>query len=80
MTNWIATWSEYEASLCDVVEYEDRALAVLRQRAGTGGLSVEGDLYMLWTLREGVPVKMEMFLDRAQAEAAAATATESRSR
>ena len=72
MTNWIATWSEYEASLCDVIEYDDQALAVLRQRVGTeGGPSVAGDLFMLWTIRDGVPVRMEMYLDRASADAAA---------
>ena len=75
MTNWIATWAEYEASLRDVVEYDDRALAVIRQTAGTGGgLSVSGDLFMLWTIRDGVPVRMEMYLDRAAADAAARSA------
>lgn len=72
MTNWLATWAEYEASLCDVVDYGERALAVIRQRVGTdGGLSVAGDLFMLWTVRDGVPVRMEMYLDRASADAAA---------
>lgn len=74
LANWLATWSEYEASLCDVVEYDDKALAVIRQRVGTsGGMSVAGDLFMLWTMREGVPVRMEMYLERAAADAAALT-------
>ena len=71
MTNWIATWSEYEATLCDVVEDGDRALAVMRQRTGTeGGMLLDGDLFMVWTIRDGVPVRMEMYLDRASADAA----------
>jgi len=67
-------WGDYEVELLDVRDLEDgRALAILKQRGqGAGsGVSVESDLFMLWSFDDRVPVRMEMYLDAAQAREAA---------
>lgn len=74
VTRWIATWASYAVELRELVDAGDRVLSVLRQRTeGAGsGLSVESDLFMVWVFRDGVPARMEMYFDRAQADAALA--------
>lgn len=73
VTEWVANWADYAIELREVIESRDRVLAVLRQRTeGAGsGVSVESDLFMVWSFRDGVPARMEMYINRAQAEAAA---------
>jgi ketosteroid isomerase-like protein len=74
VSSWTAMWGDYEVDLLDVLDLEDgRALAILKQRGrGAGsGVGVESDLFMLWSFRDGAPVRMEMYLNRADAEAAA---------
>jgi len=54
----------------------DRVLQSVRQRAtgAASGVPFEGDLFQVWQLRDGVPVRMEMFFDRAKALARAGLA------
>jgi hypothetical protein len=48
----------------------------VRQRAtgAVSGVPLEGDLFQVWQLRDGVPARMEMFFDREKAQAAAGLA------
>ena len=61
----MANWGDYEAELVDISEAPDgRVVSTLRQRGrGAGsGVAVESDLFMVWTIRDGRPVRMEMYL------------------
>jgi ketosteroid isomerase-like protein len=74
LNEWLEAWEGYAVELVDAVDVPgDRVLQSVRQRAtGAGsGVPFEGDLYQLWTFRDGVPVAMEMFFDRAKAVEAA---------
>ena len=74
LNEWISSWAEYEITFPELVEGSDgRVLASMRHRARGPGSSVvvEGDLFQVWELRDGRPVRMEMFFDRQKALAAA---------
>jgi ketosteroid isomerase-like protein len=74
LDNWLSTWDGYELELVDVVEGPgDRVLQSMRQRAtgAVSGVPFEGDLFQVWSLRDGVPYRSEMFFDREKARAAA---------
>jgi ketosteroid isomerase-like protein len=74
LDNWLSTWDGYELELVDVVEGPgDRVLQSMRQRASgaVSGVPFEGQLFQVWSLRDGVPYRSEMFFDRAKALAAA---------
>jgi ketosteroid isomerase-like protein len=77
LSEWLEAWEGYEIELVDVVEAPgDRVVQSIRQRAtgAASGVPFEGDLYQVWTFRDGVPVRMEMFFDRARALQAAGLA------
>jgi ketosteroid isomerase-like protein len=74
LNQWLATWEGYEIELIEAVDAPgDRVLQWARQRASgaVSGVPFEGDLFQVWRLRDGVPVRMEMFFDREKARAAA---------
>jgi ketosteroid isomerase-like protein len=74
LQTWFATWSTYENELRAVQEAGERVLVEYRQRmVGAGSsVAVESDLFQVWTVRDGLAVRMEMYTDRAQAVAALA--------
>src|SRR3954454_13104407 len=51
---WVASWASHETKLRGITEHGERAIVDYRQRmVGLGsGLEVEGDLYMVWTVRD----------------------------
>jgi ketosteroid isomerase-like protein len=51
----------------------DRVFQAIRQRAtgAVSGVPFEGELYQVWQLRDGMPVRTEMFFDRDRALAVA---------
>jgi ketosteroid isomerase-like protein len=74
LNQWLETWHGYEIELVELVDAPgDRVYQAVRQRAtgAVSGVPFEGDLFQVWELRHGRPVRMEMFFDRAKALAAA---------
>jgi ketosteroid isomerase-like protein len=73
---WLSTWASHETELRSITEHGDKAIVDFRQRmVGAGsGLEVEGDLYMVWTVRDGVATRMAMFTNLAEAKAEAGLA------
>jgi ketosteroid isomerase-like protein len=69
MILWLSAWASYENDLRGITEYGDRAILHFRQRVtGKGsGVSVEGDLFMVWTVREGLATRMAMFTRESEA-------------
>lgn len=68
---WLSNWANYENELRGVTEHGDQALVHFRQRmVGPGsGVPVEGDLFMVWTVRDGLASRMAMFNSRDEATA-----------
>jgi ketosteroid isomerase-like protein len=74
LEEWLEAWQGYEVELLEAVDGpDDRVFQWVRQRASgaVSGVPFEGDLFQVWQLRDGVPVRMEMFFDREKARAAA---------
>src|SRR3954447_12435855 len=74
LNDWLETWQGYEVDLVESVDGPgDRVFQAMRQRAtgAASGAPFEGDLFQVWELRGGRPVRMEMFFDRPKALAAA---------
>ena len=73
---WLSTWATYENEVRGITEHGDKVIVEFRQRmVGSGsGVPVEGDLFMVWTIREGLATRMAMFQSRAEAEAEAGIA------
>ena len=71
---WLSTWASYENELREVTEHGGRVIAGFRQRmVGSGsGIEVESDLFMVWTVADGLATRMEMYTSREEALAAAA--------
>lgn len=76
MMLWLSTWASYENELRGITEHGDRAMVDFRQRmVGQGsGVAVEGDLFMVWTVRDGLATRMAMFTNRGEAEVEAGLA------
>jgi ketosteroid isomerase-like protein len=70
---WLSNWASYENELRGITEHGEKVIVHFRQRmVGAGsGLEVGGDLFMVWTVRDGLATRMEMYLEREQADAAA---------
>ena len=74
LNNWLSTWEGYELELVDAVDGPgDRVFQSMRQRAtgAVSGVPFEGELFQVWSLRDGVPYRSEMFFNRQKALAAA---------
>ena len=77
LNEWLETWQGYEIELVEAVDGPgDRVFQSMRQRAtgAVSGVPFEGDLFQVWELRDGVPLRMEMFFNREKARAAAGLA------
>jgi ketosteroid isomerase-like protein len=66
---WLSTWAEYENELRGITEHGERVLVEFHQKmTGAGSrLEVAGELFMLWTVRDGLAVRMAMFSRREEA-------------
>jgi ketosteroid isomerase-like protein len=70
----MSTWSDYDLEVTGVEEGADGRVLVCmhqRMRGGATGIAVESDLFQVWTLRDGVPVRAEMYFVREAAYDAA---------
>jgi ketosteroid isomerase-like protein len=67
---WLAEWLEgfelWSIEVEEVVDAGDRVVAFVRQRASPkhGGPEVEMRLAQVWTFREGLLARMELYADR----------------
>jgi ketosteroid isomerase-like protein len=80
--NWTSGWSDYELQLVELVPKGERVLVCARQR-GRGersGVVIEGDIFHVWTLRDGRAVRMEMYTDARVAREAAGLDPDGRER
>lgn len=70
---WAASWSDYRLDVDDLLEAGDDVLAKCRQRARgrASGVEVEQRLFNVWTLRDGIVVRMRIYHDEAEALEAA---------
>jgi ketosteroid isomerase-like protein len=70
---WIAGWEDYELELGDFVPAGDRVLVRARQRGrGRGsGVTVESNLFHVWTIRDGRAIRVEIHLAEQAALSAA---------
>ena len=70
---WKSAWEEYETVHEEFVDMGDRVLVTIRMRGrGRGsGVEVEARLFDVYTLRDGLIVRMDEFSDRSEALEAA---------
>jgi ketosteroid isomerase-like protein len=74
---WLAEWLEgfehWSVDVEEVFDTEDRVVAIVRQRASPkhGGPEVEMRVAQVWTFRDGLLARMEMYADRDEALKAA---------
>lgn len=68
---WLSTWSSYENELRGVSEHGNQVIVEFHQRmTGAGsGLEVTSDLFMVWTVEDGLATRMAMFTKREEARA-----------
>ena len=66
---WLATWDSYDLKVEGYLEAEDAVVACCRQRGrGAGsGLTVEDDLFQVWTIGEGKLTRMVQYQTRREA-------------
>ena len=74
---WLAEWADafesWSIEVEEVFDAGDQVVTFVRQHAKTrqGGPEVEMRFAQVWTFREGLVARMEMYADRAEALAAA---------
>ena len=58
-------WDDWELEVQELHDAGDRVVAVLRQRgrSKTSGMQVEMAFAQVWTLRDGLQSRMEMYSD-----------------
>lgn len=76
LSAWVATWDEWELDVERHVDAGDRVVAIMRQRgkAKGSGVTVEMVFAQVWTVRDGLLARMEMYADPAEALAAVGVA------
>ena len=73
LARWKSAWEEYETVHEEFLDSGDRVLVTLRMhgRGRGSGVEVEARLYDVYTLRDGLIVRMDEFTDRSDALEAA---------
>jgi ketosteroid isomerase-like protein len=76
LSDWLASWDEWQLELEELHDAGDRVVAVMRQRGRSKvtGVVTEMHFAQVWTLREGKQVRMEMYADPHEALEAAGLA------
>jgi ketosteroid isomerase-like protein len=70
-TQFLSTWDEYGIEVDELIDAEDRVVAVMRLSGRTGELEVDEPRSSVLTLREGRILRIEPFASRDDALAAA---------
>jgi ketosteroid isomerase-like protein len=70
---WLSSWDSYEAGVDQFIEAGDRVVAFWWQRmVGRGsGVPVELDSAQVWTLQDGLVLRIDNYTDRGEALEAA---------
>jgi ketosteroid isomerase-like protein len=70
---WNEAWGEHETTVEEVIGNRDRVfvMARFRGRGRTSGVEVESRLYEVYTMRNGMILRVDEFSDRAEALEAA---------
>ena len=73
MTEWTAPFDEYGFEVVQAEEVGEQVLVGLKQwgRGRSSGAAVESEVWHLWTIRDGLGVRMQMFHSRPDALAQA---------
>ena len=69
MILWLSTWASYENELRGIAKHGEQVIVHFKQRmtGPSSGVPVVGDLFMVWTVHDGVATRMAMFTSEAQA-------------
>ncbi len=69
MRDWLDAWDDWSLGLEELHDAGDKVVAIMRQRgrSKTSGLSVDMTFGQVWTLRDGMQTRMEMYADPAEA-------------
>ena len=69
LSDWVDTFESWSIDIEEMVDAEDHVVAIVRQRgkAKHGGPEVEMRLAQVWTFRDGLAARMEMYDDRDEA-------------
>jgi ketosteroid isomerase-like protein len=70
---WRGAWEDWEMAAESYHEAGDKVVAIMRQRgrARSTGIDIEMSFAMVWTLRDGLATRMEMYAEPEEALAAA---------
>jgi ketosteroid isomerase-like protein len=70
--SWVGTYEDYGGEIEAIEDDGDRVLVKFVQRGTPRGGSkpVEESVYQVWTVRDGLAVRMQMFFDPGEARAA----------
>src|SRR5437588_4190006 len=74
--NWLEAWNRYEIQAEEFIDAGERVVVFARVSARTGrdGVEMEHAPAAIWTLRDGLVVRIEFYLDRDEALRAAGLA------
>jgi ketosteroid isomerase-like protein len=72
LRDWIDAWEDWELEIEELHDAGEKVVAVMRQRGRSKatGLPVDMRFAMVWTLRDGMQTRMEMYGDPTEALAA----------
>jgi ketosteroid isomerase-like protein len=69
LSDWSAAWDDWDVELGAFHDAGDKVVVLLRQRGRSkaAGMPVEMSFAMVWTVRDGRQMRMEMYSDPAEA-------------
>jgi uncharacterized protein len=72
MAEWLAAWDEWVLEPESFHEADDKVVAVMRQhgRSKASGLEIDMRFAQVWTMRDGLTTRMQMYADPPEAFAA----------
>lgn len=76
LEDWPSQWDHFEVELVDVIDVdEERLISVTRHRMEARDMEVEQEVTYLYTIKNGLGTRMEMFFSREAAFEAAGIST-----
>jgi ketosteroid isomerase-like protein len=65
----LSGWTSYQAEVVNFIDARQNVIGVVHEKTGVGnsGDYLERDLFLVWTLRDGLIVKYRAFETRGQA-------------
>jgi ketosteroid isomerase-like protein len=69
LRDWTEAWDDWKLELVELHDAGERVVAVMRQqgRAKATGLNVDMTFAQVWTVRDGMQARMEMYADPVEA-------------